>query len=142
MGQCYNSVVVPAPVEDVWKALGNFHDMSWAPNVITKLEVVGDKSGTEVGAKRKLNEAFEETLIDVNDKDRSFAYSIDDGPAPLNSEAMDNYIGAVKVFSVTATGQTFVLWTSDYVTRDDGAVGEFCNPMYQALLNELVAHFS
>ena len=142
MGQCYNSVVVLAPVDDVWKALRNFHDMSWAPNVISKLEIVGDKSGTEAGAKRKLNDVFEETLVDINDKDRSLTYSIDNGPAPLNSEAVDSYAGAVKAFPVTATGQTFVLWTSDYVTADDAAVGEFCNPIYQGLLNDLAAHFA
>jgi len=38
MGQCYNSVVVNAAVENVWNCVKNFHDMSWAPNVITQLE--------------------------------------------------------------------------------------------------------
>ena len=58
MGQCYNSTIVNAPVDEVWTALKNFHDMSWAPNVITSLEVMGDKGAGEIGARRKLNGAF------------------------------------------------------------------------------------
>ena len=33
---CYNSCVVSAPVDRVWTALRDFHDMSWAPQVITR----------------------------------------------------------------------------------------------------------
>ena len=45
MGQCYNSVVVNAAVEDVWNSIKSFHDLSWAPNVITQVDVIGDKQG-------------------------------------------------------------------------------------------------
>jgi hypothetical protein len=142
VGQCYNSIVVSAPVEEVWKAIRNFHDFSWSANVVTKVDVVGDKGPTEVGAKRKLSDAFEETLLTLNDDERSFTYSIDNGPGPMSSDAVESYVGTARVFPVTATGQTFVLWTSAYTTKDDDAVGEMCNPIYQGLLNDLAAHFS
>ena len=90
MGQCYNSIVVNAPVEKVWNAVKNFHDLSWAPNVVTQVEAIGDKGATEVGARRKLNDAFLETLIEFNERDRSFRYTIDDGPVrspPMSSSA-------------------------------------------------------
>ncbi len=141
MGQCYNSIVVNAPVEDVWNSVKRFHDLSWAPNVVTQLDVIGDKKDGEIGAQRKLNNAFAETLIELNEAGRSFRYTIDDGPGAVGADLVESYVGSVKVFPVTATGQTFVLWTSDYKTKDDGAVGEFCNPIYQALLSDLARHF-
>ncbi len=142
MGQCYNSVVVNASSEKVWAAVRNFHDFSWAPNVITKVDVVGDKGATEVGARRKLNDAFEETLVELDDANRTLKYTIDDGPGAVAAAVVDSYVGTATVYSVTATGQSFVLWVSDYATRDDDAVGEMCNPIYQALLNDLAAHFA
>lgn len=141
MGQCYNSIVVNAPVEDVWNSVKSFHDLSWAPNVVTQLDVIGDKKDGEIGAQRKLNNVFAETLIELNEAERSFRYTIDDGPGPVAADLVESYVGSVKVFPVTATGQTFVLWISDYKTKDDGAVGEFCNPIYQALLKDLARHF-
>ena len=142
MGKCYNSIVVKAPVDDVWNAVKNFHDFSWAPNVITQVDVLGDKGATEVGAKRKLNDAFLETLIEFNEDDRSFQYTIDDGPGPVASDAVQRYVGIVNVLPVTASGDTFVLWRSEYTSNDDGAIGEFCDPIYQALLADLAKHFS
>ena len=142
MGQCNNSIVVSAPAADVWEAVKSFHDLSWSANVVQKVDIIGDKGATEVGAKRKLNDAFEETLIEFNDADRSFRYTIDDGPGPVASGVVESYVGSVKVFPVTATNQTFVLWISEYATKDDGAVGEFCDPIYKALLDDLAAHFS
>ncbi len=38
----YNTCVVNAPVDQVWSALRDLHDMSWAPRVITSLDKVGD----------------------------------------------------------------------------------------------------
>lgn len=57
MGKTYQSIIVNAPVEKVWDTMKNFHDMSWAPNVITKCDAVGDTDGASAGAKRKLNDA-------------------------------------------------------------------------------------
>ena len=141
MGQCYNSVVVNAPVQDVWNALKKFHDMSWAPNVVTRLDVIGEKKDGEIGARRKLNDAFLETLTELDETARSFQYTVDDGPDPVAADVVESYVGIAKVFPVTATGQTFVLWISDYKTKDDSAVGEFCNPIYQGLLSDLARHF-
>ena len=60
---CYNSIVINKPADEVWNALKHFHDMSWASNVITKLDKVGETTGNVVGAKRVLNDAFQETLL-------------------------------------------------------------------------------
>ena len=51
MGSCNNNITVNASIDTVWQTLRNFHDMSWAPGVITSVQAVGDKGGDEVGAK-------------------------------------------------------------------------------------------
>jgi len=134
---CYNSCVVNAPVEDVWARLRNFHDMSWAPNVITSIETEGDP-GAGSGAKRLLNGAFAETLISVDDDARVMEYSIDDGPDPLG--AAEGYVGTVRATPVTAGGGTFVEWSSRWASGPEG-IAEFCNPVYQALLADLVKQY-
>ena len=139
MGKCYQKIVVNASIDKVWETIKDFHDMSWAPNVITSVEAIGDKKGTEVGAKRILNDAFHETLIEVNnnnDNDKlSFSYSIDDGPGPVASDAVSNYIGVVNV-SATDYG-TLVEWSSSFNSENESEVAGFCNPIYQALLSAL-----
>jgi len=109
MGYCHNSTVVNATAEEYWNAVRNVHDFSWASNVISKVEVIGDEPGTEPGASRKLNDAFVETLIEINDQERTFAYSIDDGPGPLGAERVERYVGRVQVHPVTSTGTAFVV---------------------------------
>ena len=76
------SVVVDAPIADVWTKFINFHDLSWAPNVITSVEKVGSVDGGTPGAKRILNNAFHETLIEIDGDEHFLTYSIDDGPSP------------------------------------------------------------
>lgn len=136
MGQTYQSTVINAPVEKVWQAVRDFHNMSWAPNVITRVEAVGDKKGNEVGARRVLNDAFHETLLELKDEDRTFRYSIDDGPSPVSKADVSNYVGRVQVRPVTEGGGTFVEWSSAW-ERSDKATSDFCHGIYVALLADM-----
>lgn len=142
MGSCYNSIVVDVPREKVWETIKNFHDLSWAEPVITKIEIVGDKTGSEIGAQRLLNDVFLETLVSVNEEDFTFSYSIDDGPEPLSKDSALNYLGTVRLLPVTDSGATFVEWTSTYQSDSDEAVSDFCNPVYVALLGALKSHLA
>ena len=45
---CYNATVINASADTIWSGIRNFHDMSWSPNVVESLTVVGDASGVEV----------------------------------------------------------------------------------------------
>ncbi len=139
---CYNSIVVPANLDEVWEALRSFHDLGWASGVITQLDVVGDVPDGQVGAQRILNGAFQETLRSLDEANHEFTYSIDNGPGPVASDAVSNYVGSVRAFAVTDNDATFVEWISDYESADPGAVKEFCDPIYHALLQALKAHFS
>ncbi len=138
---CYNSCVVDAPVDTVWGALRNFHDLSWAPQVITSLEKVGSAAGDQIGAKRLLNNAFHETLRGLDETARVVTYSIDDGPDAVSKANVSGYLGVVRVFPVTDGDGTFVEWTSSW-QDSKGGVKEFCDPIYKALLDSLKQHFA
>lgn len=136
MGKTYQSITINAPADKVWQTLRNFRDMSWAPNVITTCKAVGDCRGDQVGAKRILNDAFHETLVEIGYPNRSLNYSIDDGPSPVSKSDVSNYIGAIQVRPVTEGGGTFVEWSSSWDARDEAAY-DFCHGIYVALLADL-----
>ncbi|NQU38595.1 MAG: SRPBCC family protein [Lentisphaerae bacterium] len=142
MGTCYNSVTLNASSEQVWETIKDFHDMSWAAGVITNLEKIGEKDGRTPGAKRILNELFHETLLSIDHEAKGLTYSIDDGPGPVARDAVKNYVGTVSVRPVTNDNTTFVEWVSTYESADDTAVGEFCGPIYNALLGAMKTHFA
>tara|TARA_R110001583_G_scaffold16155_1_gene65614 strand:+ start:17788 stop:18213 length:426 start_codon:yes stop_codon:yes gene_type:complete len=134
---CYNSIVIEAPAEKVWDVLRNFHELSWARNVITKVEIVGDKPFFEVGAKRIVNDSFYETLLSFDNKAKKFSYSIDDGPGVASKDNVIGYVGELTVFPVTENNTSFVLWTTTWELEKKEGVAEFLNPLYEALLLDL-----
>jgi len=138
---CFNSVIVNAPVDKVWSAMRNFYDLSWAPNVVEDVEQVGNFDGTQVGAKRVLNGAFQETLLGLDDKNRVIYYSIDDGPEAVSKDNVSGYVGRVQVLPVTDSNSTYVSWESSWESSG-GGVKEFCDPVYQAILADLKKTFS
>ena len=75
MPQCYQSIVIAAPIDQVWDTVKNFHDFSWAAGVIDSCEAVGSIGGSEIGAQRILNGLFHETLLECNaaGRDRNVA---------------------------------------------------------------------
>ena len=136
MGQTYQSTIINAPADKVWAAIRDFHDLSWAPNVVNKTDIVGGMRGNEVGAKRVLNGVFHETLTDLNDADRTFAYSIDDGPPPVSKADVKSYVGRVRVRPVTEGGGAFVEWSSEW-QQNDAQAADFCHGVYVALLADM-----
>jgi len=142
MGHCYNSTVVDAPVEKTWEVIRDFHQLHWAAPVVENVEKIGDFAGDQPGARRVLNGVFHETLVMLDDANHHFSYSIDDGPGPVAKDAVSDYLGEVKLHPVTDTKQTLVVWASSYDSSDSEAVGDLCNPIYQALLATLKSYFS
>ena len=125
---CYNSIVINANADQVFNTIKDFHDLSWSKNVITKLDVIGDKKGNETGARRVLNDAFHETLQTVDVKNRNFTYSIDDGPGPVSKDNVERYIGEVTVLPITENDTSLVVWASKWASSN-GGVADFCNPI-------------
>jgi carbon monoxide dehydrogenase subunit G len=136
MGKTYQTIVIDAPVDRVWRAVSNFHDMTWAPNVITDVETVGDIPGNRVGAVRVLNGLFRETLLELDEEERTFSYSIDDGPPPVSKDEVKNYVGQVSVQPATEGNGTRVEWSSTW-EDNEGPAYEFCHSIYVALLDDM-----
>ncbi len=139
---CYNSVIVPAAIDEVWKEIRNFHRLDWGRPFITNVTAVGEIPGDQVGAKRVLNGSFEETLLELDDDRYQIVYSIDDGPEPVSQETVTGYRGRIRLLPVTADGSTFAEWTSQYESDEPQMVADFCNPIYAALLEALRDHFA
>jgi len=139
MPTTHQTIDINAPVSEVWAKLSNFHDISWAPNVITGCEKVGDIGADKIGAKRILNKAFHETLVAIDHDKHILTYSIDDGPSPVSQNDVSNYFGKIEV---TPKGDgAHVEWSSSWESDSKDAV-EFCHGIYVALLNELAASFA
>ena len=134
MGTTHQEIQIDASAEQVWKAIRDFHDLSWAPNVVTSVDKVGDSQGTEPGAGRILNGVFHETLQTVDNDQMTFTYSIDDGPSPVSKEEVSNYIGRVAV-EPSGSGAR-IEWTSSWEQNDE-PVHDFCHGIYVALLNDM-----
>ena len=136
MGSTEQSITVGAPPETVWSTIRNFHDMSWAPNVITKCTAVGELKGDQIGARRVLNDAFHETLIELDEVEHVFKYTIDDGPSPVSKDDIAGYVSVVRVKRSAGDAGTEVQWNSSWRGMDKEAK-EFCQPIYVALLEDL-----
>ena len=131
---------IDASISEVWKKFSDFHDLSWAPTVITSVIKVGNVHGGEMGAKRILNNAFHETLVAIDHEKNFLKYSIDDGPSPVSRDEVSNYYGVVSLISIEKGNKTHVEWTSSWDSNVDDAVA-FCGGIYVALLNELAKSF-
>jgi len=140
MPETIQSKIIQASMDATWEKLSNFHDLSWAPNVVISCDKVGPTGGRDIGAKRILNGVFHETLTEADKGTYSIKYSIDDGPSPVSREEVSNYIGTIKL-SPSANGATLVEWNSSWESKSEDAVG-FCHGIYVALLDELASSFS
>ena len=140
MPKVYNSIIVPAPIDEVWSRIRDFHDFSWAPSLVTSCEKVGDGDGSTVGARRLLNGIFLDTLIAYSAIDRRLMYSLNDGPPPVSSREIRDYIGNLHLLPVTADNITFAEWSGIWESETTDAV-EYMNGVYHSLLRDLAAGF-
>jgi hypothetical protein len=140
MPTTHQSKDIEAPISEVWAKFNNFHHLSWAPNVITNVEKVGSIDGGKVGAKRIINNAFHETLVEIDHDRHMLRYSIDDGPSPVSKEEVSNYYGIVTLSPTEKNNRTLVEWSSSWESNAEDVV-EFCHGIYVALLNELAESF-
>ena len=126
MPKVYNSIIVPAPIEEVWSRIRDFHDFSWAPSLVISCEKVGGGDGYSVGARRRLNGAFLDTLIAYSAIDRRMMYSLDEGPSPVSSREIHDYVGNLHLLPVTADNTTFAEWAATCEAETTDAV-EYMN---------------
>jgi hypothetical protein len=136
MPQCYQSIIINAPIERVWDTVKDFHDCSWAAGVIDRCEAVGKLGGTETGARRILNGVFYETLLEFNPSIHCIRYSTDDGPSPVSPNEVRNYVGILQLHPISANNGTFVEWRTSWESQSEEA-HDFCDLICATLLRAL-----
>jgi len=136
MGSTHQTIEIEASPDQVWQAIRDFHDLSWAPNVVNDIQAIGEIPGDEVGATRVLNGVFHETLRTIEHDAKTLTYSIDDGPSPISKNEVDNYVGRVTVRQVEQGESSLVEWSSSWQHNNEAAA-EFCHGIYVAILEDM-----
>lgn len=113
MPRSYASTVVPADPDTVWGFLRDFNGTPNFVDVIAASEIVGDGPADQVGAERVLtlgdDGIVRETLVALDDVERSYTYHLTEGPFPFT-----HYYSTITVKPVTESGHSFVEWWSTY----------------------------
>lgn len=137
MPSTYQFTKVNSPIEDVWEVIKLFHKLDWAPKVISSIEPIGDIQDGAVGAKRLINGVFPETLKEIDEEKYLIRYSIDDGPSPISSQDVSEYIDTIQLLKTEKDDVTKIEWSSSWVADDDSAV-EFTKEIYKVFLDSRI----
>jgi hypothetical protein len=143
MSKVYCSAVVPAPVQDVWALVRDFGSFAERHPMVADSWIEGDRSGDTVGCVRTFplpdGGHQRDQLLALSDLDHSCAFTIIEGPVPL-----ENYLSELRLRRVTADETTFVEWVGQFDVADADEA-EVCNTVmtvYHAGLEALRARFT
>jgi len=75
-------------------------------------------------------------LLECSAASHRIRYSIDEGPSPVSSKEIKNYVGTLQLRPVTLGNATFVEWHSTWEAQSEEA-RDFCHQIYVALLRAL-----
>ena len=121
MARAYASIILKAPVETVWSLVRDFNGLpNWAP-AIAKSRIEGGLDADVVGSVRSFHTHdgthIRERLLMLDDARYRFTYNFEKPAFPVK-----NYIATLRLYPVTATGQTFAEWeaTFDEAPGDEG----------------------
>jgi len=137
---CFHSIPVAAPADRVWKVLRNFYEMSWASSVVETCDPVGQAGPSEPGAQRVLNHSITETLVAVDDLERTIAYRIEDDSALPSPMRLRGCISEARVIPVTADDSSLLVWQSRWDSAE-GDVQGFLDGVYKALVTDMRSFF-
>ncbi|MEU4895745.1 SRPBCC family protein [Streptomyces sp. NPDC044780] len=144
MPQTFASAVIPADADTVWHTLRDFGGLAaWQPAVARGV-LRPDDAPDRIGGVRTLLMAdggtVVETLVALDDGERSLTYDIVSSPYPVR-----DYRATMRVLPLTATGEAFVGWSAvfDCAPSDaDGLAESFRDVIFAAGLRALAEHLS
>lgn len=118
MAKIFESVVIPAPVEQVWKVIRDFNGLpAWHP-AIEKSEIEENRSADSVGCIRNFyltnGDNLREQLLALDDLNFRCEYTILKSGMPLT-----NYHAALWLIPVTEDDTTLALWSADFDTAPE-----------------------
>ena len=132
-------LMIDAPVEQVWNKIKDFHDFSWAPEIVSSCTAIGDIEGNTPGSKRLINEALVDRLLEYDAGSHGYKYTIEQAPSPVSPDEISNFVGHLRL-SAADNGQTLAEYSGDWEAANDDAV-EFMDGIYAGLLKELAQQF-
>ena len=109
----FTSSVINADVKEIWSIVKDFNGLpDWYPGVIDS-EIEGDTPVDKIGCIRKFNRSdglsFREVLIDYDESNHSFTYSLLEPSAP-----MVDYICTLRLLPVTDTDSSYIEWSANF----------------------------
>lgn len=118
MSRVYCSVVVPAPVEQIWGTVRDFNGMpQWHPT-ISDSRIEDGLPGDAVGCVRDFHltdgRHLREQLLSLSDLDHCYAYTILESGLPVQ-----HYLAELRLRRVTADEHTFVEWVGQFDVPND-----------------------
>ncbi len=113
MARAYASIVLKAPVQNVWAVVRDFNGLpNWAP-AIARSRIEDGLDADVVGCVRSFHTHdgghIRERLLALDDARYTFTYNFEKPAFPVK-----NYIATLRLYPVTHTGQTFAEWTATF----------------------------
>jgi len=127
MVKVYQSTVLNAPAERVWRDLRDFNGLaSWHPLIVLS-RIEKDHPADKVGCVRnfqlKDGSRIREQLLSLSDFDYTCTSAILDGPPDLS-----DHVAILRLFPVTEGNRCFIEWSAEFE----------CPPQKAAELTETV----
>jgi polyketide cyclase/dehydrase/lipid transport protein len=144
MPRPYASGVVPASADAVWTYIRDFDGLpTWHP-AISASELTSGGTGAEVGAVRRLTLADGGTVVErmlvLDDADRRCTYEFLENPFGAR-----RYVSTLRVAPVTASGEAFVEWWSEFDSDagdEERLAALFADGVYGSGIGALQKHFA
>jgi uncharacterized protein YndB with AHSA1/START domain len=117
MPKVHVSTVINAPIERVWRTVGDFNGLpAWMPGMKDSTIEEG-KSPVSVGAVRRLsmagtNAKLRERLEVLSPEDYQITYSVLEGPLPVK-----NVVTTMRLRPITDVYATLGEWSSQFETQ-------------------------
>ena len=132
------SSVLDAGLDAAWGRMRDFAGMDGWHSEVRDMHMLGGARSDKVSATREFSMGdgqLHEQLTLLCDATHAFRYRILKSPMPWL-----NYHAGARLYPVTATGQTFAVWTADWVASpndDVRLIPEVCDKVFQAALTTL-----
>ena len=114
----FESTIIDAPTEKIWATMRDFVGLTVWSGAVTGAHITNGKAADQVGAIRHLDivdgTVFIETLVAHSDEEMFLKYDIVEGPIPVT-----DYVATMRLYSVTATDQTYATWSAEFDCPDD-----------------------
>jgi hypothetical protein len=144
VAKIFESTVVNAPADEVWKVIGDFNGLpEWLPGIVSS-EIRGGGPANEPGAVRVLTlpegPPVVELLHGISSRERSMTYEILE-----SSLGIANYVSTLSVRPVTDGNRAYIEWSADFDAEPGQDASEraqfIATVIYGAGLNALKERF-